>query len=54
MRRVREGFELFFVAVLTCLAADIVAGSELRDFRWAEFGRLRRLVVGEPTNRGEH
>src|SRR6185369_2394964 len=54
VRRVREGFELFFVAVLTCLAADIVIGNEPRDFSRAEFRRLGRPVVGEPTYRAEN
>ncbi len=54
VRRVREGFELFFVAVLTGFAANIVIRSELRDFSRAEFRGLRRLVVGEPTGRGDH
>jgi hypothetical protein len=49
---VREGFELFFVAVFTGLAAYIVFRLVKFEFRRVDRRRLRRVVETEPTTRG--
>ena len=54
MRRVRESLELIFVTVFTGLTADVVVGFDEGEFRRAERGRLRGVVVTEPGDRGEN
>ena len=50
---VREVLELILVAVLTCVAADVVIRLlELRHFARAELRRSRRIVVAKQTNDG--
>src|SRR5829696_8176487 len=50
---VGENFELVFVAVFASLAADVVVGFIHTRPGLADGRRLRRIVVSEPTDRGE-
>jgi hypothetical protein len=42
------------VAVFTNLTADVISRLGLRDFGQADLRGLRRVVVADPTERGEN
>ena len=50
VRRMRERFELIFMAILASLTAHIVLRLVGRNFTLTLFSRVRRAVGSEPTN----